>query len=119
MQYSKSQVKKLNENFDRILLEVIEDSFAKIGGSMGPVIYYYLERNFIPKKEIPKKTKQFSSCLKQIFGERTEYFIKMIIVKNLYIEIEESLEEIKNWSFTDYVKAVSYTHLTLPTKRIV
>jgi len=37
---------------------------------MGPVIYYYLERkNFIQKKEIPKKTKQFSSCLKQIFGE--------------------------------------------------
>jgi len=105
LQYSKSQVKKLNENFDRILLEVIDDSFVKIGGSMGPVIYYYLERkNFIQKKEIPKKTKQFSSCLKQIFGERTEYFIKMFIVKKLYIEIEESLEEIKNWSFTDYVK---------------
>lgn len=71
---------------------------------MGPVIYYHLERNFTQKKEIPKKTKQFSSCLKQIFGGRAEYFIKMIIVKNLYIEIEESLEEIKHWSFTDYVK---------------
>lgn len=101
---SKSKLKKVNKNFDNILLKVIDDSLAEMGRSMGQVIYYHLEKDFIQKKEIPKKTEQFSLCLKQIFGEEAEYIIRMVIVKNLYIKIEEDLEEIEGWSFADYVK---------------
>lgn len=96
--------RRINKDFDRILLRVIDRSLMQIGRSMGPVIYHRLEMDFIKRIEIPRKTEQFTMCLEQIFGMGAEYLIKMVIVTNLYVTIGEELEEIEAWSFTEYVK---------------
>lgn len=84
-------------------MKVVDDSLARIGKSVGPVVYFNLERDFIKKKDIPVKTERFSACLKMIFGEGVTYLIEMSIVEELYIEIDEKLEEKETHSFTDYV----------------
>jgi hypothetical protein len=96
--------KRTNKEFNEVFLRVVDDSLACIGKSVGPVVYYNLERDFVKKKDIPVETRRFSACLKMIFGEGVAYLIEMSIVKRLYVEINEELEERKKYSFTDYVK---------------
>jgi hypothetical protein len=98
-----NETKKANKKFNKILLEVVDKSLARIGKSVGPVVYYNLERDFVKKREIPVKTERFSACLKMIFGEGVAYLIEMAIVERLYVEIDEKLEEKEDHSFTDYV----------------
>jgi hypothetical protein len=62
-----------------------------------------LEKDLVKKNEIPVRTKQFSACLKMIFGEGVAYLIEMTIIEKLYKEIDEKLEEKENYSFTDYI----------------
>lgn len=97
------KVKSVNKEFNRILLDAVDDCLAKIGKSVRPVVYYNLEKDFIKKREIPVKTERFSACLKMIFGEGVAYLIEMSIVERLYIEIDEKLKEEEDKSFTDYV----------------
>ena len=100
---SSKLTKRINKQFDDILLKVIDNSLTQIGKSVKPIVYYHLEKDYIKRKEIPVKTAQFSACLKMIFGKEVEYLIKMIIVEKLYIEIKEELKEIEDYSLTDYV----------------
>jgi len=104
-------IKSAGEEFNEILLRVIDDSLMHIGKSVRPVVYYHLEKDFIKKKEIPVKTERFSACLEMIFGKGVEYLIKMIIVERLYVEIEEELEEIEDYSLTDYVNEARKKYL--------
>lgn len=111
------RTESLNRKFNRIFLDVVDFSLARIGKSVGPVVYYNLEKDFVKKSEIPVKTKQFSACLKMIFGEGVTYLIEMSIVERLYMEIDEKLEEKEDRSFTDYVENAREKYLKRRIKR--
>lgn len=49
-------VKSASEEFNETLLRVIDDSLMQIVRSVGPVVYYHLEKDFIKREEIPVKT---------------------------------------------------------------
>jgi len=83
----------------------------QIGKSVRTAVYYKLKKEFIGRKEIPVKTERFSACLEMIFGKEVEYLIKMVIVEKLYIDIGEELEEIENYSLTDYVNKARERYL--------
>ena len=95
--------KDVNKQFDNILLKVIDDSFTHIGHSFSSVVYFYMERDFIKKQEVPASTEQFSACLKKLFGEQAQFIIEMVIVRKLYTETEQVLKEKEKNTFTDYV----------------
>jgi hypothetical protein len=103
--------KRTNKEFNKVLLRAVDNSLACIGKSVGPVIYYNLERDFVKKEDIPVETRRFSACLKMIFGEGVAYLIEMSIVKRLYVEIDEELKERKEYSFTDYVENAKERYL--------
>lgn len=96
--------RRINNAFNEIVLKAVDSSLEQIGRSMKTVVYYHLEKDFILREEIPTETKQFSACLKMIFGEGAEYLIKMVIVEKLYDEINEELTEIEEYSLADYVR---------------
>ena len=109
--YQSKKVK--NKEFDEILLQVIEQSFAQIGRSMGKVVYHYLERDFsVSRKRIPMNTRTFSACLKAIFGEGTQVLIEMLIVEKLYAEIDTRLQTREDYNFSDYVKKARKIYIT-------
>jgi len=97
----------------------VDISLARIGKSVGPVVYYNLEKDSIKKREIPVKTEQFSACLRMIFGEGVTYLIEMSIVERLYLEIDEKLEEKEDHSFTDYVNDARKKYLKRRSKLFV
>lgn len=111
------KTKSFNKKFNRTLLKVVDDSLARIGKSVGPVVYYYLKKDFIKKREIPVKTERFSACLKMIFGEGAAYVIEMLIVEKLYIEIGEELAEEKEHTFTNYVDDARKKYLERKSKK--
>lgn len=109
--------KTVNRKFDEILLKVLDDSLTRIGKSVGPVVYYNLEKDLVKKKDIPAKTERFSACLKMIFGEGVAYLIEMSIVKKLYLEIDEKLEKREEYSFTNYVDNAREKYLKKTVKQ--
>lgn len=111
------KVKSFNKEFDKIFLNVVDHSLERIGKSVGPVVYYNLEKGFIKKKEIPVKTERFSACLKMIFGEGVAYLIEMSIVEKLYLEIGEEFVEEKESTFTGYVNNARKKYLEMKSKR--
>ena len=55
----------------------------------------------------------------QMIGMGKEFFEKFDLVKKLFKDADEVLEYSLSKIILDGPKAVSYTHLTLPTKRKV
>jgi hypothetical protein len=106
-----SRNKKLNKEFDKILLDVIDNSFKHIGKSMGQVVYYHLEKDFIRKNKIPANTRNFSACLEMMFGKGGASLIELMIIERLYIKIEEELEERNDYDFTECVDVARKRYL--------
>lgn len=107
------KAKAKNRKFNEILLHVIDHSFMQIGKNMGRVVYYHLEKDFfVAKKGIPTNIESFSDCLKSIFGEGAQVLIEMLIVENLYVEIDENFREEEHYRFTDYVRDARRKYLS-------
>ena len=45
--------------------------------------------------------------------------VKKLVKKGLEVLVQSGAGDKSNYSDSEYIAAVSYTHLTLPTKRIV
>jgi hypothetical protein len=75
------------EEFDRILLDSIDQSLLTMGESARNSIYFHLEQKFIiTKKDIPIKVDSFSDALERIFGLGARY-LEILIMKNLHERI--------------------------------
>lgn len=94
--------KSVDEEFNGILLRSVNFILRGLGESAEAVIHYRLERNYMKWDSIPVKTEQFSTCLKDIFGKKGEYILKMSIVKILHNEIQEKFVETEDYSLADY-----------------
>ena len=76
------------KNFDKLLLEAIDEDLFSLGEVVRASIYIHLEGSFnIKKKEIPRELSDFSSALEQIFGLGARY-LEILFMKNIHAKLE-------------------------------
>jgi hypothetical protein len=94
------------KNFDKLLIEAVDDALSSLGESAKLAIYYHIESKFkISKEEIPSRVKEFAEGLEKIFGSGAK-FIEIMIMKKLYERVGKPLEwdQSKEFTFADYVE---------------
>ena len=70
-----------NGEFEKILVEAIDESFSSLGESPKQAILFHLENTFkIKKQKIPNKIDSFDNALKKILGLGAD-FLEMLIAK--------------------------------------
>lgn len=103
-----------SEEFDRLLLESIDEALASLGETVKKSIYQHLQNDFgIKKNEIPTEIFDFSDIMHKIFGlGATPLEIKFMMNLNSKIKIEVNWPEttgpcsrwfVTDMSFTEYV----------------
>ena len=98
----------LKRNFERLLMEAIDEGLSTVGESPRKAIYFHLENSFnVRKSEIPKKVEVFEDAIKQMFGFGAD-FLEVLIMKRLYEKIggELELEDTSDFDFSKYVNIV-------------
>ncbi|MEM2168966.1 MAG: hypothetical protein QXX99_03545 [Candidatus Bathyarchaeia archaeon] len=82
---NQKEVYKFSKEFERILIEAIDDGLNLLGETVGTVLLMMIrERHNIEKDEIPRKIKEFSSALRSILGNGGGKFVEKIIVTCLF-----------------------------------
>jgi hypothetical protein len=100
-------LKEKRENFEKLLMESVDEALTSLGESAKQAIYFHLEDKFkISKEEIPRRIEDFAEGIEKIFGLGA-HFIEILIMKKLYEKIGKSLEwnEREELVFVNYVKA--------------
>ena len=95
------------KDFDKLLLDSIDDALLSLGDSVRQSIYFHVERNFkVTRDEIPQTLEHFQLALEKIFGVGSRY-IEILIMKGLYTKIGHPLRMEKNeqLEFINYVDA--------------
>lgn len=97
-----------SEEFERLLLDAIDESLSSLGQSAKQAIYYHLEKSFkIKKAEIPLKIEEFTIAIEKIFGDGAK-LLEIQMMKRLhekgrsmfrYFPAEDEL------IFADYMRA--------------
>ena len=98
-------------NFEKLLLEAIDENLASMGESPKQAIYYHLEKGFnVKKQEIPCKTEAFVLAVEKLFGIGAN-FIESLILKKPYEKagLKGKEESFKNLTFVEIVAAVKQT----------
>jgi hypothetical protein len=97
------------KDFQKLLLEAVDDAFSSLGDSAKQSIYFHLETKFkVPRDQIPCRLEDFESGLENIFGVGTR-FLEILIMKKLYETMEPKgrtlkWDEGKEFKFIDYVR---------------
>ena len=92
------------DEFEKAVLEAVDETFLSFGDSVKHSLYYYLEnRHGVGRGEIPFKFEGFVKGLRSIFGEGANILVKMI-AKRLYGKLGLPFEEKAGWSLIDYVE---------------
>jgi hypothetical protein len=105
MSISRGTSKLTKKTFDKLFLEVVDDSLASLGESAKQAIYFHLETKFsLPRNEIPSRIADFGSGLEKIFGPGAN-FIEILIMKRLHSKLHKPItwDEGKELVFSDYV----------------
>lgn len=108
------------KDFDKLLLESVDEALASLGESVRQAIYFHLEKKFnIAKKDIPHRLKDFADGLEKIFGIGAQ-FLEILIMKKLYEKVGKPLnwKENEELVFVDYV-AVAKQSLSNGAKEFV
>jgi hypothetical protein len=98
-------------DFEKLLLEAVDEGLASIGESSKQAIYFHLEKSFnIKKQEIPHKTEAFILAVERIFGAGAS-FLESLILKGLYekTELKGKEDSFKGLTFTEVVAAMKRT----------
>lgn len=90
---SSSEEKPLpKQDFEKVLLEAVDESLSSLGESSKQAIYYHLDKSFnIKRPEIPCNVDAFVNALGKIFGPGAD-FIETLIMKRLNEKIESNQE---------------------------
>jgi len=76
-----------NRDFDKLLLEAVDEGLSSLGESPKQAIYFYLKKRFDVKKQaIPHKIEAFADGIEKIFGLGAN-FLENLILKRLYEKI--------------------------------
>jgi hypothetical protein len=84
----KALTQKERANFDRLLLEAIDETLSCLGESSKTEVYRHLETAFnIKKEEIPNRIDDFSKALESLFGLGVRV-LEIMFMKNLYAKVK-------------------------------
>jgi len=73
----------LKPDFERLLLEAVDEGLASLGESSKQAIYFHLEKRFnVQKQEIPCRIEAFIGAIEKIFGLGAN-FLESLILKGL------------------------------------
>ncbi|MBS7649557.1 hypothetical protein KEJ17_07960 [Candidatus Bathyarchaeota archaeon] len=87
--YSLKNLDVLEDNFDNLLLEAVDEALSTLGDSCKHAIYFHLEKTFkIERQHIPSKLEEFVNAIEQIFGIGAK-IIEIQIMKFLRRKIGE------------------------------
>jgi len=95
-------------DFERLLLEAVDEGLASIGESPKQAIYFHLEKGFkIKKQEIPQNIEAFIVAVEKIFGIGAT-FLETLILTALYEKtgLQGKEEAFKGLTFAETVAAV-------------
>lgn len=101
-------------DFEKILLESIDESLLQLGELCRKATYYCLEKGFEMKKhEIPVKINRFSFALEEIFGSGAK-ILEIRIMKLINSKIGNASNydyEQDDLKFVEYIEAVRKSYL--------
>jgi len=106
-------------DFDKLLLEAIDEGLSSLGESSKKAIYFHLERKFnIDKQEIPDRVKDFAGAIKEIFGLGGDV-IEITIMERLYEKVGRDIEwrGSEDLTFTKYVTELKRSFLERKERR--
>jgi hypothetical protein len=104
---------RTTKDFDRILLEAIDEGLTALGDGGKYMVFFYLERNYsIRKHDIPKNPEAFVKGLEKIFGAGTTVLEKMI-VKSICSKLGIDYEEREGQGLVDCIRELNLA-LTQP-----
>ena len=101
------------KDFDKLLLQAVDEGLSSIGESSKQAIYFHLEKGFkIKKHEIPYKIEDFAGAIEKIFGLGAN-FLEILIMKYLYKKVDRTvqLHLSRDFTFTEYVAATKRSFL--------
>ena len=71
-------------NFEKLLLEAIDEGLSSLGETCKQVIYFHLEKKFkLTKQEIPSRIDDFTEAMENIFGVGAKV-LEIRIMRNLF-----------------------------------
>jgi hypothetical protein len=94
-------------DFEKLLLEAVDEGLASLGESSKQAIYFHLEKSFIiNKQEIPQKIEAFADAIEKIFGAGADS-LEILIMKRLFEKVGGNFElhDSTDFAFTEYVTA--------------
>lgn len=100
-------------DFDKLLLEAVDEGLSSLGESSKQAIYFHLEKSFnIDKQEIPSRVNDFVSAIETIFGLGANV-IEILIMRRLHEKIRLGIKwhGSENLTFTKYVDAAKRSFL--------
>ena len=99
-------------DFDKILLNAIDEALNSLGESVKQSIYFHIENKFcVARNDIPESLQDFQGGLEKIFGTGAQ-FIEILIMKNLHSRIGLPLKmENEQLEFVKYVDAAKESFL--------
>jgi hypothetical protein len=101
----------LGRDFERFLLEAIDDGLSSLGESSKQNIYYHLEKSFnLRREDIPTRIIAFTQAIENIFGVGAN-FVEVLIMKKLYEKIGGILvwNESDSFGFMEYLAKAKRT----------
>lgn len=106
-------------DFEKVLLESIDESLLQLGELCRKATYYYLEKGFeIKKHEIPLKINRFSVALEEIFGSGAK-ILEIQIMKLLNNKVNyASKHDYKqdDLNFNEYIETLRKSYLAKSVK---
>lgn len=107
------------QEFERLLLEAVDEGLSSLSGSVKQAIYYHLERLFgVKREDIPNNVEAFADALEKIFGQGAD-FLEVMIMKKLHEKSGISVkgETPESFEFTEYVATTRRSYLEKRAKQ--
>ncbi len=95
----------MRKDFEKLMLEAVDEGLSSLGDSSKQAIYFHLEKSFdIRREEIPDRLGAFTQAIENIFGAGAGC-LEVLIMQRLHEKVGGVLEwnKSKGFSFKEYV----------------
>jgi hypothetical protein len=108
VRFGKKQPESNKDNFEKLLIEAVDNVFSSLGDSCKQALYFHLKHGYdITKQEIPQRIEDFADALEEIFGLGAK-LIEIEIMRALFTKVQDFSHSPKqeDLSFTKYVETL-------------
>jgi nucleoside-diphosphate-sugar epimerase len=106
IRFGKKESASRKGNFEKLLIEAVDNVFSSLGDSCKQAIYFHLKDCYnVSKHEIPYRIGDFADALEKIFGLGAK-LIEIEIMRALFAKVQDFSYSPKqeDLSFTNYVE---------------